>query len=196
MELSGEQAAKRKCSLRREPEEKRCQGCWGQTCPEAVRLCCSSERQGWWEAALPVFCMAVVLEVAQAWGREQGGQDPAQVPKDGKEPPLVPARVTGQSVARVALCQDSVPGRTLPSSSSTWRCQHACCPLVSVVGPEKPPGEQAGKAVVLFSCSFIRTCHWSCALSYGRSPAFLSSCSLLTRSAQWSSAAASVIAAV
>ena len=53
---------------------------------------------------------------------------------------LVPARVTGQSVARVALCQDSVPGRTLPSSTTTCRCQHACCPSVSAVGPEKPPG--------------------------------------------------------
>lgn len=81
VEPSGKRAARGKCSLSREPEEKRCQGCWGQTCPEAVPLCCSSERHGWWEADFPVFCMAVVLEVAQAWGREQGGQDPAQVPR-------------------------------------------------------------------------------------------------------------------
>ena len=90
MELSGKRAAKRKCSLRREPEEKRWQGCWGQTCPETVRLCCSSERHGWWEADLPVFCMAVVLEVAQAWGREQGGQDPAQVPRGWQRAPSCP----------------------------------------------------------------------------------------------------------
>lgn len=115
-------------------------------------------------------------------GGSKGDKIPLRCLEDGKELPRA------RTCHRTECCQSSfVPGL------GTWEdfaILHYYLPLPARLlslgvcsGQRSPPGEQAGKAVVLFSCSFIRTCHWSCARSYGRSPASLSSCSLLTRSA-------------
>ena len=82
-----------------------------------------------------------------------------------------------------------------PSSSSTCYCRYACTPSASGVGC-KPVGEQAGEARVLLSSSLTTDCRWTSSLSYGQSPASLSTCSCLQiSSAQQKSLSSSTVPA-
>lgn len=192
MEFSREQTKRRKRTLRRQRGETEP----GGTGAAPLRVL-SSERYGWWAAdfCLPVFSGGMVLD-APGWWWWDKGEVALKSPEHPCGSPLVSTPVPGWggtgapfSPLSFALMIRYLPATGWaacppcalregfsPSSGSTCYCQYACSPSVSGMG-SKPPGEQAGEAILLLSSSLMTECRWTSSLSYGRSPASSSNCS-------------------